>query len=54
VTFQIIAAVLGGVVLWVLFVVVRVPTRTTPGLAKGVEKAPVKPEPEPAKDEKAD
>lgn len=50
VTFQIIAVVLGAVVLWVLFVIARLPSRT-PAVAKKAETPEAKSEPEP-EDEK--
>ena len=51
VTFQIIAVVLGAVVLWVLFVNVRLPSRTQMPLAKKAETPATKPEPAPEEDE---
>ena len=50
VTFQIIAVVLGAVVLWVLFVNARVPSRT-PAVAKKAEKPEAKSEPDDEKDD---
>jgi hypothetical protein len=53
ITFQIIAVVLGAVVLWVLYAIVRLPSRT-PAVAKKEETPVAKSSPEPEPEKKDD